>query len=289
MTIFKEGNYRVATPSVRILLEPHHHAVMDEQALMGEELTVLDATGEFSPVSMQFSGKRGWVASAAQKLIPVGDGLVPTYRVALPRVITFRRPNAESGDVLVLPLNAHVTLGERACCGNDEFARVLGFATTIEAWVRTSALMLIGTYESDFVAVQQSLLGTPYLWGGRDSTVGLDCSRLVGESYRATGQAFCPGDTKDQVTSTWLGGEMEFPHRGLGLLRGDLIFWKGHVATMIDARRCIHATDLAPHHRVLEQDLSEVITQRVEKGKGLPVLVRRSERYQRDKLKSLVA
>lgn len=286
MTFLTPGRYRVAALSIRILLEPKHDSVMDEQALMGEEVEVLDTSDEFTLIRIKFSAKTGWISSASQKLIAIGKGSAPTNRVIFPRAVTFRKPNPETETMVILPLNAQISLGDRETFGGDEFARVNGLGTT-EAWIRTSMLMPLGTYEKDFVAVQERLLGTPYVWGGRDSTLGMDCSRLLGESLRATGRNHCPGDTREQAGSSWLGNELLDHGAEFGLERGDLIFWKGHVATMTNASRCIHATDRKPYHQVIGQDLAEVIHERKSAGKGGIVMVRRFEDYRRNMLKRL--
>lgn len=290
MTFFEPGRYRVAAPSVRLLLEPAYDSIMDEQALLGEELQVLDANPEFAHVRVKYSGKTGWLAAPANKLAAIGAGaLKPTHRTTRARTITFRKPDPETETMVVLPLNAQIALGERHVHNEDEFARVLGLTGNLEVWVRTSMLMPIGTYETDFVTVQERLVDTPYVWGGRDTTIGLDCSRLLGESLRATGQDYCPGDTREQVVSSWIGEEILFPPRGFGLQRGDILFWKGHIATMKDAKRCIHATDLKPYHMVIVQDLDTVIRERLARQKGPIIKVRRFGRYQRAQLSGLVA
>lgn len=296
MTFFTPGRHRVAALSIRVLVAPSYDSKLDDQALLGEEVDVLEIMGEFSRIRIRYSGKTGWVASAAQKLVAIGAGSPdPTHRIAIPRAITFRHPDPESETMVTLPLNAQLTLGDREVYCGDEFARVLGLPGNMEAWVRTSALIPLSREldskepSIDFVDVQESLIGTPYVWGGRDATSGMDCARLLGESLRTAGQDYCPGDTRDQVDSTWLGKEIEYPPRGIGLRRGDLIFWKGHVATMVSHSHCIHATDLKPYHRVLVQELSTVIRERIVKKKGMVLRVRRFERYRREQLKGLVA
>ena len=92
--------------------------------------------------------------------------------------------------------------------------------------------------EPDVAATAERLVGTPYLWGGR-SGLGVDCSGLVQLALRMTGRN-APRDTDMQAASI---GEPFEPGPGLaGLRRGDLVFWKGHVAIMTGDRDMIHAS-----------------------------------------------
>jgi cell wall-associated NlpC family hydrolase len=83
------------------------------------------------------------------------------------------------------------------------------------------------------VAVAEQFLGVPYLWGGKTS-LGLDCSGLVQVSLQAAGIA-CPRDSDLQELA--LGKLSSLA----SLRRGDLLFWKGHVAIARDPETLIHA------------------------------------------------
>ena len=93
---------------------------------------------------------------------------------------------------------------------------------------------------SDFVAVAERFVGSPYLWGGK-SAFGIDCSGLVQMSLTSAGTG-CPRDSDMQCDG--IGRELtaaESKH----LKRGDLIFWKGHVAIVRDTETIVHAN---AHH-----------------------------------------
>jgi cell wall-associated NlpC family hydrolase len=121
--------------------------------------------------------------------------------------------------------------------------------------------------ESDYVAVAERFLETPYLWGGRTS-LGLDCSALVELAMMAIG-GLIVRDTDMQ--EAWLGvpveGGVEAP-----LQRGDLVFWKGHVAIMVDAARMVHAS--GHHMKVVIEPLAEAVD-RIARTGGWPTSVRR--------------
>jgi len=57
------------------------------------------------------------------------------------------------------------------------------------------------------------------------------------------------------------------------LQRGDLIFWKGHVAMMTGPDRMIHAN--ATHMAVVEEDFAEACARIAAKGDGAIIARRR--------------
>ena len=95
----------------------------------------------------------------------------------------------------------------------------------------------VGEFSADYVAVAESLEHAPYLWGGT-SGFGVDCSGLVQLSMRMTGRSVLR-DTDMQERTV---GEPVDPGPACShLRRGDLVFWKGHVAIMADEHTAIHA------------------------------------------------
>jgi cell wall-associated NlpC family hydrolase len=86
------------------------------------------------------------------------------------------------------------------------------------------------------VTVAERFVGTPYLWGGKTS-FGIDCSGLVQIALNATGVS-CPRDSDMQQDG--LGRPLDAAE-SKNLQRGDLIFWKGHVAIARDALTIVHA------------------------------------------------
>jgi cell wall-associated NlpC family hydrolase len=104
-------------------------------------------------------------------------------------------------------------------------------------FIVASHLAPLNETAADYVSVAETLLFTPYLWGGT-SAFGVDCSGLVQLSMRMAGKVALR-DTDMQAES--IGGTLD-PGRDLAALRrGDLVFWKGHVGIMADRENLLHA------------------------------------------------
>ena len=112
----------------------------------------------------------------------------------------------------------------------------------------------------DWVSIAEKLLGTPYVWGGRNS-IGLDCSALLQLSYQTYGENI-PRNSIDQSLLS-----KEIIHNNEKLKRGYVIFWKGHVGIMVDEIYCIHAN--AFHMEVSKEPLVKILERA---GKNNPII-----------------
>lgn len=208
---------------------PRSDAALLTQALKGERVTIYDRTGEgFAWGQLNGDGYVGWLPDAAL----AKPSAAPTHKVTALRTFAFPGPSIKLPPVETLSLGARLTI-------TREDGGV--FAVTREGWhLPRRHLGGIDALESDFVTVAERFVGTPYLWGGK-SSLGIDCSGLVQVALTAAGTG-CPRDSDMQKEG--LGRELTAAETG-ALQRGDLIFWKGHVAIVRDATTIVHAN---AHH-----------------------------------------
>ncbi len=231
--------------------EPSPDAPLDTEALHGERLTVYDENGEgWCWGQLCSDGYVGWIPANA--LRPPGPP--PTHRVAALRTFVFPGRSIKAPPVDALSLGSRVTVKTPQ---RDDSGDLTDLASGF--CIPTRHLAPIESKEPDFVAVAERFVGVPYLWGGKTS-LGIDCSGLVQIALAASGVA-CPRDSDMQEHA--LGAPL--PTNDLaGLRRGDLIFWKGHVAIVRDKQSIVHAN--AFHMAVAVEPIGEALRRIADAG-----------------------
>lgn len=239
---YVEGRvFEIIAPQAPLRVEPWPDAALLTEALKGERVTIYDETEEgWAWGQLATDLYVGWLPASAL----AGPGAPPTHKVAALRTLVFPGPSIKLPPVEALPLGAKIAI-----------ARIESrLAVTVAGgYVPAAHLQPIGEFASDFVAVAERFLGVPYLWGGK-TALGLDCSGLVQVALTACRIA-CPRDSDMQEAA--LGTPAMVARDHSDLKRGDLIFWKGHVAVVRDRHSLIHAN--AFHMAVAVEPLGEAI------------------------------
>jgi cell wall-associated NlpC family hydrolase len=251
---FVEGEVRVVVePTAPLRRAPAPDAPLDTEALMGERVAVYETTEEgWCWVQLADDGYVGWMPSAAL----AAPAAAATHRVAALRTLAFPGPSIKVPPTRSLPFGARVAV-----------ARTQGmFAVTAAGdYVPAVHLAPLDVREAHLVAVAERFLGVPYLWGGK-TACGIDCSGLVQVALGACGIA-CPRDSDMQEAA--LGAPVD---PAGGLRRGDLVFWKGHVAIVADAATLLHAN--AFHMAVAREPLADALA-RIGASESEPTACRR--------------
>lgn len=230
---------------------PDANSEQMDQLLFGERFEVLEEEGAWVFGQAARDGYVGFVEASA--LAPAGA--MPTHRVAALRTYAFAEASIKSRALGPYSINSLVTVE----AVEGQLAKVAG-----AGWMTAAHLSPIGVFEDDWAAVAERFVGAPYLWGGRES-LGLDCSGLTQQALFACGRA-CPRDTDQQQA---LGLEIDAE----AFDRGDLVFWKGHVALGLGDGRIVHAN--GHHMAAVIEPLAEAIARIDAAGSGQPTSYRR--------------
>ena len=250
---FVDGTPReVIEPIADVRRDPAHEAALDTQALKGERVTVYDVSDEgWAWGQLETDKYVGYFSANA--LGPAGPP--STHRVCVPRTFGFPGPDIKLPPMIALPMGVTINIVRQT----DRFA-VDGYG-----WhYPLTHVAPLAKHTKDFVDAAEMFINVPYLWGGK-SSLGLDCSGLVQVSLQAAGIA-CPRDAYMQERELGIQSSLD------NLRRGDLIFWKGHVAIARDADTIIHAN--AHHMMVAVEPVTEAIARIKQTGSDITSIKR---------------
>ncbi|WP_397544687.1 NlpC/P60 family protein [Roseovarius salis] len=238
----------MAVPVADLLRTPG--GARDRQLLLGAAVTVYETRAGWAFVEVGHDGYVGYVPADA-----LADAPAPTHRVTARATHVYTVPEVKSRESAALSHGSLLTVsGTRA-----------RFAETPLGFVPAMHLSPVEEMAADPVAVAETFLGAPYLWGG-NTAFGIDCSGLVQMACLACGLA-CPGDSDMQERELGRALCADEP-----LLRGDLLFWKGHVAWVAGPGSLLHAN--AFHMAVVHEPLQDAINRIEAQGDG-PVTSRK--------------
>ena len=233
---------RIGVPVVDLLTAPRGRR--DRQLIFGEGVRVLSHVEDRAYIIADKDGYVGFVPQAA-----LARPTAPTHKVISLATHVYEAANIKSPDQMTLSFGSYIA-------AIDDTPK---FVETVQGFIPKVHLAPADQQHEDTVSVAQLFLGAPYLWGG-NSRLGLDCSGLIQTALLACGIP-CPGDSDQQEAA--LGEALPL---GTPFQRGDLLFWRGHVALLLDDRTMIHAN--AHHMAVSYEDAVEAIERIARKGDG---------------------
>jgi hypothetical protein len=255
---YAEGELRqIAAPVAPVRTAPRFDAPLATEALSGEVLTVYDLREGWAWVQLREDGYVGYTPADCLSAMVEEN----THRVSARLTYLYPAPDMKRPPITKLSFSCTVQpLGKL----EGRFAEL-----SRGGFIFVDHLVGIRERARDFVRVAERFVGVPYLWGGK-TALGIDCSGLVQISLQAAGVS-CLRDSDMQMTKA---GEPLNPKNLEAIQRGDLLFWKGHVAIAQSADWMIHASGL--HMEVVVEPLRRALERISESHGPLLALLRPS-------------
>ena len=243
-----QNNFFCKSPYINLYDKPSYNSKISSQILYGEKFRILLKKNKFTKVKTSYDNYIGYIKSSNYI-----NKFRPTHKISVLKSRIFKYPkNLEkyrskkflsfSSKIQIIKKNKNFVMFDK------------------NKWLNIKDTKLINQKEIDFIKILKLFLKCKYKWGGKTFS-GIDCSALVQIFYQYNNKYF-PRDTKDQI---------KYSKKSLkrkNFKRGDLIFWKGHVAICLNSTKLIHA--YGPKKKVIIMPIKRTIYQ-IEKTANLKV------------------
>jgi len=202
-----------------VYFKPSSNSEVVSQILYGEKFKILLKRKKYLKIKTHYDNYIGYIKK--DKFL---ENFKPSYKISkIKSRIFFKR------DKRFLSSNHYLYYGSGVCKRNEN-KKYIEFEKN--KWIKKSDIKNIDHHEKNYIKIFKFFLNTKYLWGGKTCD-GIDCSALI-QIYFYYNRIFFPRDTKDQIRFCKR-------KRGKNRLKGDIVFWKGHVGICLNKSRFIHA------------------------------------------------
>jgi len=234
------------------------------QLLYGTDVTVFERCRGYAWVQAKADSYVGYVRESDLSGAGALPAAEPSHRVTAARSFVYSEADLRAAPTQILSMGSVLSISAEKEHRGTRYALLPSGEAMIAAHLQE-----LNYYAKDYVSVAENLLHTPYLWGGA-SAFGLDCSGLVQLALHMSGQQVLrDSDMQAASIGAVLADSGDPPAQ---LQRGDLVFWRGHVAILCDKRHIIHANGASMTVRI--EPLDHAI-ERIARLYGKPALYRR--------------
>ena len=232
-----------------LLEKPYVNSNVSSQIIYGEKFRILSKNKNFYKVKNFYDNYIGFV----NKKIKLNKIFKPTHKIKILKSQIYFGTEKRKKKLLnkYLPFASKIQIIKK----NKNFVMF-----EENRWIKFRDICLISKKEKNYIKIFKLFTNCPYKWGGK-TFAGIDCSALVQIYYKFNSKYF-PRDTIDQIKQK-KGSKNKKNYR-----KGDIIFWKGHVAVCINSKDLIHA--YGPSKKVVVMPIRQTI-KRIERTAKLKV------------------
>ena len=217
---------------------------ISSQILYGEKFKILSKKKGWLKIKTSFDYYIGYIKNKNYT-----DEYKPTHKIFVLKANIYNKQKNKTKDFL--PFASRILMIQE----NKKFIEF-----EKNKWIKKNDIKKINHIEKDYLKILKLFLKTKYVWGGK-TYKGIDCSAIL-QLFFYYNNKFYPRDTKDQIKYSAKKNESRI------FKKGDIIFWKGHVAVCINTQKLIHA--YGPEKKVLIMNIIETIN-RIERTAKLMV------------------
>ena len=231
------SNFFCKSSHLNLYKKPSYKSKIGSQILYGEKFRILLKKKKFIKVKTSYDNYIGYIKSSNHI-----NKFKPTRKVSVLKSRIFKYPKSltKYKSKKFLSFSSKIQIIKK----NKNFVMF-----DKNKWLNIKDTKLINQKEIDFLKILKLFLDCKYKWGGKVFN-GIDCSALVQIFYQFNNKYF-PRDTKDQIKYSTKNIKRKT------FKKGDIIFWKGHVAICINSKKLIHA--YGPKKKVLIMPIKETI------------------------------
>ena len=212
---------------INIYERPKANSELSSQMLYGEKFKVINKKNNWLKIKTDYDNYTGYIRN--KKFVIKFN---PKFKISTLKSKIFIKKSKK-----LKKTNKFLYFGSRIA-KISENKRFVEFEKN--KWLKKKDLKKLNHFEKDYNKIFKLFLNSKYLWGGK-TTDGIDCSSLI-QIYFHYNKIFFPRDTKDQIRYCKKKNKKT-------LLKGDIIFWKGHVGICLSRSKFIHA--YGPRKKVL--------------------------------------
>ena len=239
-----KDNYFYKKPLSNIYKKPNAFSEVTSQILYGEKFKIISKNKSWIKIKTLFDNYTGYIKNKYYT-----KDHQPTHKIFTLKANIYNKQKNKTKNFL--PFASRISM-------INENKKFIEFEKN--KWIKKSNIKKINHIEKDYLKVLKMFLKIKYLWGGKTYR-GIDCSAIL-QLFFYYNNKFYPRDTKDQIKYS------AKKNKSKVFKKGDIIFWKGHVAVCINAQKLIHA--YGPEKKVLIMNIKETIN-RIERTAKLTV------------------
>ena len=239
-----KDNYFYKKPLSNIYKKPNAFSEVTSQILYGEKFKIISKNKSWIKIKTLFDNYTGYIKNKYYT-----KDHQPTHKIFTLKANIYNKQKNKTKKFL--PFASRISM-------IHENKKFIEFEKN--KWIKKKDIKKINHIEKDYLKVLKMFLKIKYLWGGKTYR-GIDCSAIL-QLFFYYNNKFYPRDTKDQIKYS------AKKNKSKVFKKGDIIFWKGHVAVCINAQKLIHA--YGPEKKVLIMNIKETIN-RIERTAKLTV------------------